>query len=221
MLKELINQFYSDRAKKRNEKDQTRFYISDAGKCPRAVYFRFKGAPKKELEPEKMRVFEVGDHTHMRLLSVLFSLGLVRATEIKIPPQEIISGKADAIIGFEDGKPWLIDFKSISDFAFQKLNEPRPDHVKQVQLYMHYFKVPQGILLYENKNTQELREFQVQYNSTIVQRLLGELEILKEQIEKDTIPFIPKDLESWRCEYCEYQEECQRAEKSRLEKFKE
>jgi hypothetical protein len=36
MLKELIDQFYLD---KQRDKEQTHFYITDAGKCTRAVFF--------------------------------------------------------------------------------------------------------------------------------------------------------------------------------------
>ena len=46
MLKELIDQFYLDNQK---NKEQTRFYITDAGKCPRAVFFKFKNAYLNEM----------------------------------------------------------------------------------------------------------------------------------------------------------------------------
>ena len=41
MLKELINQYYLDRQK---DREQHHFYITDAGKCPRATFFKFKKA---------------------------------------------------------------------------------------------------------------------------------------------------------------------------------
>lgn len=218
MLKEFINQFYSDRIKDQRARGD-HFYITDAGKCPRQIFFKFKKAPRAEMEPRIMRIFDVGDYTHMRLMSVLFSLGIVRAAEVKIPPQEIISGRADAIIGLEGGKPYVVDFKSISSYGFKSLEKPKPEHVKQIQLYLHYFKVPQGILLYENKNSQELKEFQITYDPALVEKLLEDFKTLKEQIGKDTIPLIPpelKDWPKWPCQYCEYKELCQRVEKSKL-----
>jgi len=218
MLRELINQFYKDSFK---ERDRKYFYITDAGKCPRAVYFRFKKVPRKEPEPRVLRIFDMGDYTHMRLMSVLFSLGIVRAVEIKTPSPELVHGRADAIIGSEDGKPIVVELKSSSGYKFDKLTEPEPDHLKQIQLYMHYFKIPQGILLYENKNTQELKEFIVKYDLEFAQKTIKELEVLKEHIEKDVVPPIPKVIEDWRCRYCEYQKECQRTEKSKFKKFKE
>lgn len=212
MLKELINQFYIDGFK---ERDKHHFYITDAGKCPRAIYFRFKKYPRKEPEPRVLRIFEHGDYTHMKIMSTLFSLGIVRAAEIKIPSQEIIGGRADAIVGL-DGKPYVLEIKSSSQYKFNNLEASEPDHLKQIQLYLHYFKVPQGILLYEDKNTQALKEFLVKYDPNLVQDVLKKFEILKDQIERDIIPPIPKDIEPWRCKYCEYREICQKIEKSKL-----
>lgn len=221
MLKELINQFYSNRLKDQKERSD-HFYITDAGKCPRQVFFKFKKAPKAEIEPRILRVFDEGDFIHMRLMGVLISLGIVRATEAKIPPQEIISGRADAIVSLEGGKPYVLDFKSISSFGFNGLDKPKQEHVKQIQLYMHYFKIPQGILLYENKNSQELAEFVLEYDPELVQKLLEEFEVLKKQIAQNSIPPIPPEIvgwPKWPCQYCEYLELCQKVEKSNLKKF--
>ena len=218
MLKELINQFYTDRIKDQRARGD-HFYITDAGKCSRQIFFKFKKAPRAEMEPRIMRIFDVGDYTHMRLMSVLFSLGIVRAVEVKIPPQEIISGRADAIIGLEGGKPFVVDFKSISNYGFKSLEKPKPEHTKQIQLYLHYFKIPQGILLYENKDTQELKEFQITYDPALVEKLLESFKILREEIKTSAIPLIPpelKDWPKWPCQYCEYKELCQRVEKSKL-----
>ncbi|GAI40948.1 unnamed protein product, partial [marine sediment metagenome] len=95
MLKELLDQFYLD---KERDREQHHFYITDAGKCSRAVFFKFKNIPREKMTPQVLRMFDHGDYIQMQILSNLFSLGIVRASEIKIPPQELISGRADAII---------------------------------------------------------------------------------------------------------------------------
>lgn len=206
MLTNLIDQFYTDNFKDRG---QEKFYVTDSAKCPRALYFKFKKYPKKDPEPRVLRIFDNGDYTHMRIATVLFGLGIIRAVEIKIPPQEIISGRADAIIDIE-GKPYVLEIKSIASYKFQKLENPEPDHIKQIQLYMHYFKIPDGILLYEDKDKQALKEFSVKYDPFIIQDVLKNFKQLKEQIDKNILPAIPENIESWRCDYCEYREECQK-----------
>lgn len=209
MLKELIDQFYTDGFDEKEREDK--FYVTDAGKCSRAVYFEFKKYPRKEIEARILRIFDNGDYTHMRIMNVLFSSGVVRAVEIKIPPQDIISGRADAIIEIE-AKLYILEIKSCSHYKFEKLSRPESDHIKQVQLYLHYFKIPQGIIIYEDKNTQNLKEFVLKYDPELVQNILKDFEILREQIKQNVLPDIPKDIEIWRCQYCEYRDECQKIE---------
>jgi len=206
MLKELIDKFYLDRERERS-REQTRFYISDAGRCSRMVFFKIKKAPRKELEPQVLRTFDHGDYIHRLILNTLFSLGIVRASEINIPPQEIIAGRADAIIGLNNDL-YVLDIKSISGRT-KTLERPKEEDNAQLQLYLHYFKIPKGILLYVNKDTQELNEFLVDYNPLLAQNLLNELSNLKKKVDSNIIP--PRILgypDTWQCQYCQFFEIC-------------
>jgi CRISPR/Cas system-associated exonuclease Cas4 (RecB family) len=206
MIKEKIDNFYLSQTR---DRERTKFWISEAGKCARQIYFYFKKYPKKEKDARVLRIMDHGDYTHMRIMSVLFALGLVKAAEIDIPSQEIVTGRADAIVNIE-GKPNVVEIKSISSYGFQYLEKPRREHLCQIQLYMHYFKIEQGILIYENKDNQDLKEFIVNYDEKIAKSLLEEFEILKHMIENNIIPQIPLGLEDWECRYCDYAEECKK-----------
>lgn len=206
MLRELIDEFY---LRRQYEKDKNHFYITDAGKCVRAIYFQFKKYPKKEAEARILRLLSHGDYTHMRLMSVLFSLGLVKSAEIEIPKQEIVNGRADAIISLNN-ELYILEVKSINKTAFSILKEPNLDHIKQIQLYLHYFNLPKGILLYECKDTQDIKEFSVEYDKELVEKILNNFANLKEEITNNKIPEIPEDLEAWKCGYCPYLEECKK-----------
>lgn len=209
MLKELIDQFYLDRERERKEKERIQFFISEVGKCPRAIFFKFKKAPAQEIEPERLRVFEHGDFIHQMVMRPLFSLGLVRATEISIPPQKIISGRADAVLSI-NGEPYILDIKGISGkLNFQKMEKPMPEHIWQVQLYLHFFNVKKGILLYVNKDTQELKEFVFEYDKEQVKQLLDWFEKLKKKIEKNLVPLrLPDWPDNWQCQSCQFKEIC-------------
>lgn len=205
MLKELIDKFYSDREKAR---EQHHFYITDAGKCGRAVFFKFKNVPREKMTPEVLRMFDHGDYIQMQILNTLFSLGLVRSSEVTIPPQEMISGRADAIITLNNGI-YVVDFKSINSLVFQKLEAAKQEDINQIQLYLHFFKIPKGILLYVNKNTLELKEFIINYDPIICQKLLRDLTILKTKIESNTVPLpLPDYPDNWQCKYCQFKEIC-------------
>lgn len=205
MLKELIDKFYLDRHK---DKEQHRFYITDAGKCSRAIFFKFKKAPKEEMEARVLRMFDHGDYIHRLILNTLFSLGIVRSSEINIPPQEIISGRADAIITL-DNELYVVDIKSMNSMIFKSLSQPKEDNIDQIQLYLHFFKIPKGILLYVNKDTQELKEFLINYDSKRAKFLLNQLSILKTKIDSNIIPErIPNWPNDWQCQYCQFKEIC-------------
>jgi hypothetical protein len=143
MLKELIDQFYLENQK---NMDQTKFYITDAGKCPRSVFFKFKNAPREPIDARLMRIFERGENIHRSIFNILYRLRLGVVTEIPIPMSEIISGRADAILCLPTGQAgigenYVLDIKSINSMLFRKLAEPKEDNVFQVQLYMHFFNV--------------------------------------------------------------------------------
>lgn len=224
MLKELVNKFYADKAKDRRE-GRDHFYISDAGKCPRKVYFKFKGAPRAKRDPRVLRIFDEGDQVHLRLMGVLTSLGILKASEVDIPPRQLISGRADAIVGIDGGDQLcVVDFKSISSYGFDRLDSPKSNHRKQLQLYMHYFKIPRGILLYENKNNQKLKEFVLRYDQALVEKLLQDFKTLKKQIDQDQIPVIPEQNQGWPkwpCQYCDFSETCKKVENSKLDNWGE
>ncbi len=211
MITELIDEFYKN---KQSNRGKVAFYATDSGKCPRAIYFAMKNYPKKESDARTMRIFEHGDHTHMRIMAVLFSLGLVTAVEVGIPENELIHGRADAIISFK-GEPYVVEIKSVNSIKFKK-GEPDKDHVKQLQIYLYFFKIKKGILIYENKDNQDLKEFLIESNEEVVKNSISFFNILKENVEKSIIPGIPKDIEDWRCDYCPYLQECEKVQEKEI-----
>jgi len=74
---------------------------------------------------------------------------------------------------------------------------------------LHYFKIQNGILLYEGKDGQELREFEIKYDPERVKGLLQALSKLKKEIEIDSVPLRLDDyLNNWQCRYCNFDEIC-------------
>jgi CRISPR/Cas system-associated exonuclease Cas4 (RecB family) len=207
MLKEIIDKFYLDRQK---DREQSHFYITDAGKCPRAIFLKFKNAPRKEMEAKVLRMFDHGDHIHQLIMKSLISTRDIHviASEVNIPPQELISGRADAVIS--DGKEqYVLDIKSMNSMIFRVLEYPKEENIDQIQLYLHFFRIPKGILLYVNKDTQELKEFVVKYDKKRAQSLLDVLAELKTKIDSNIIPSrIPAYPANWQCKYCQYKKIC-------------
>ena len=222
MLKEFIDKFYLDRQR---DREQHHFYVTDAGRCPRSTFFKFKNVPRKEMEARILRMFDHGDYIHQLIMKPLLSIREIRvvASEVNIPPQELITGRSDAIIS--DGKElYVLDIKSMNSMIFKSLEQPKEENIDQIQLYLHYFKVPKGILLYVNKDTQELKEFSVSYDKGRVNYLLKDLQDLKTKIDSNIIPDrIPIYPKGWQCQYCQFKEICGMTGVGEInwEKFKE
>ncbi len=93
--------------------------------------------------------------------------------------------------------------------VFKNLDEAKEENINQLQLYLHFFKIPKGILLYVNKDTQELKEFVIQYNPAIAKDLLNNLSNLKTKIDSNIIPArILVYPSGWQCQYCAFKEIC-------------
>ena len=147
---------------------------------------------------------------HQLIMNSLLSTRDVHvvASEVNIDPQEIISGRADAIIS--DGKTlYVLDIKSMNSMIFKSLAEPKEENVDQVQLYLYYFKAPKGILLYVNKDNLELKEYIIDYDPLRAENLLNNLDHLKKQIDSNVIPpRIDNYPDDWQCRYCQFKEVC-------------
>jgi len=213
MLKELIDQFYLDQQK---NKEQTRFYITDAGKCPRSIFFKFKNAPREKMDARILRIYEKGEYLHRNIFNILYRLKLGITTEVQIPAQEIISGRADAILSLNN-ENYVLDIKSMNSMVFRNLSEPKEENVYQLQLYLHYFNIKKGILLYVNKDNQELKEFVLDYNPLRAENLIENLKQLKVKIDSDIVPSrIPTYPSDWQCQYCAFKEICKMANEGEM-----
>lgn len=205
MLKEIIDQYYREQ---RKDFPQTHFYISDAGKCPRYIFFKFKQAPKRDLEPRILRLFDHGNYIHRLVTKALSDQKVLRGEEITVPTPDYVSGRADAVVKIGD-KDYVVDVKSINGNGFRSLKKPRQTYINQLQLYLHFLEIKRGILLYVNKNTQALKEFFIDYDSDLCQELLDNFQQIEEKIESNTVP--PR-LDNWpsnkQCRYCDFKEVC-------------
>jgi CRISPR/Cas system-associated exonuclease Cas4 (RecB family) len=208
MLKELIDQFYIDQ---QVNKKQDHFYVTDAGKCPRAVFFKFKNAPRKKLEPRVLRIFEKGEHFHRNIFDVLYRLRIGVVTEVPMPGDGLVSGRADAILSIKN-KNYVLDIKSMNSMLFRKMIQPKEENIYQLQIYLHYFCIKDGILLYINKDDQDIREFHLKYNQGLVESLLEDFKDLKQKLANNIVPERfggwPKN---WQCRYCQFKEICRMA----------
>ncbi len=187
------------------------FYVSEVSKCPRQIYYTMKGFSRPPLDGVTARKLAVGDDAHRRVAQALFSMGVVVAAEVPMPPDALFHGRADVIVSL-NGKNYVVEVKTAHPYSYEQMaSGPRGDHSLQLQLYLYHFGIPQGIILAENKATQELKEFLVELDRPQVERILEEFRNLREVIvEQGKLPPLP-DKSGWefnQCRYCPYVEPC-------------
>ncbi|MGB9757106.1 MAG: PD-(D/E)XK nuclease family protein [Candidatus Bipolaricaulaceae bacterium] len=210
MLIELLEEYFQ-REEPHRERDY--FYVSEVGKCPRQIFYAVKGFPRPPLDGQTARKLAVGEEAHRRIVQAMYELGIVVAVEAPIPPGALFHGRADAIVSLS-GKNYVVEIKTVHPYNFDQMAiAPRRDHYLQLQLYLHYLQIPQGIILAENKATQELREFVVELDRPEVNRVLAEFEALRELIfVRGELPPLPDktDWEYDQCKYCPFADFCRK-----------
>ena len=140
------------------------FYPSTLGTpCDRALYLDYHGMlPSEDIDGSKQRIFDHGHATESRYFGYFLRMGLFKAREVRVvasdPP---ISGRADFILTKPSGDYIIVELKTINDNGFENLMEAKDTHYVQLQIYLSILEINDGIVLYENKNNQKLKEFYI------------------------------------------------------------
>jgi len=171
--------------------------ISGIGGCWRKKYSELKRIYKEEFNEKMFRIFAQGDFFHQRMISELTAKGPasgyeVAAAECNIRNNKYISGRCDCILSHAPSKElYIIDFKSCSPYAFKNVQKGivSETYKNQVLLYMHIFHIYHGYLLFINKASSELEEFEVEYNAEKAEFLINRIKFFFENfVEKDILP---------------------------------
>jgi len=142
-----------------------KFYPSSLGSvCNRFLYFSYNGLmPNQYIEPTLQRIFDCGDALGTRFEKYFERMGVLLGVEVPVKCENpVISGRIDFVIKHTEYPQALVELKSINSRGFKALlDKPKPDHVVQIQIYLNLYNVDHGIVLYENKNDQQVKAFVV------------------------------------------------------------
>jgi len=201
--------------KEHRPKGAGRYYPSEIGMCMRKVWYSYKYP--QEIEPELLKVFEVGNIMHDFVVEVLKS---EKNPDVELLKSEfpfhqelddfVISGRIDNLILLKiQNKNVLVEVKSTGNIDF--IEEAAPHNVVQLQLYMHALGVHDGILLYIDKRNLRSKVFPIPYDKEEAERIIERFRKLHTYLTTDAIPE-PEARAShktlWMCKLCEYREKC-------------
>jgi CRISPR/Cas system-associated exonuclease Cas4 (RecB family) len=196
------------------------YYPSEIGMCIRRSYYSYL-APKPT-EKGALRIFALGNNLHSFIAEALknskeFSL-VEEEKPVKIEYKNdgysfnIYGRIDDYVVTRSTNKKIIIEAKSVSDIV--KINEPEPKHMMQIMLYLSAEQADYGILVYADKKNLEIRQFRVDFDDTLYEKIITRFKDLDLHLRKKRIPpaeyyFDQKNV--WQCKYCPYFNECMQA----------
>jgi len=144
----------------------------------------FRGTNSENHEPRVLRIFDNGHGVHSRLQGYLKEMGVLLDAEVEVWNEDYqIYGHCDGILQLGDQKG-VLEIKSINSNGFWNLYSPKPEHMIQVHAYMFALGIPRGVLLYEEKDSQELKEFFLKEDPTIRDGLLEKIRRVQKRIRE-------------------------------------
>lgn len=194
------------------------YYPSEIGMCLRKTWYSYKYPT--DVKPDLLKIFEVGNIMHDFVVRVLKSEKNphVQLLKSEFPFKEsiedfIVSGRIDNLILVKsDNKEFLVEVKSTGSIDF--VAEASPHNIVQLQLYMHFLGIHNGILLYIDKRNLQSKVFPVKYDENAANEIIKRFKALHTLLTKDALP----DPEAranknmlWMCRYCEYRDKCYEA----------
>lgn len=157
---------------------------------------------------------------------------IIRYKEVPVENSEYhILGHADGIISDSKGKA-VLEIKSVGvgtlryesydlfskyskgelslDKVWRNIRSPFVSHLRQVNLYMYALGIHDGVVIYEWKPSQEVKEFQIRFQEEMVADILAGCSTVKASLDSDTVPMRPMtaSLDAQMCKSCPYYKRC-------------
>lgn len=209
------------------------YYPSELPWCLRKIYYDYTIGKDKDLESKLVMISGTLMHSFISdVLKFAKSEGIDAQSEVEyeyeIPVENNkvagswekpaggvssikISGRADNVILLKsenDENTYVVEVKSKSKLP----DEPRVEHIMQLNFYLHFNPGAKGYLLYITRDGFNMKAFEVNYNEDLFKKLVDRAIILHNHIINNTLP----DAEYWHgeCLKCPYRNICFSVKKS-------
>jgi CRISPR/Cas system-associated exonuclease Cas4 (RecB family) len=170
------------------------FHPSSLGsECDAQLAFQFLGAPGTEvISAQLRRIFDNGSGRDLWLKTDFHNAGISlikKEEDRKILIEHLrIRGELDEWVENPDTKKRaVIDFKTMRDDLWRSLEVIKPDHHIQLHPYMYAKETFDGFIWYENKNTQEVKLKQGNFDGKIWQEITDRIERIINGLEQNRV----------------------------------
>jgi hypothetical protein len=131
---------------------------SSLGSCRRKQQFTFLGLPELPPSPKLAQIFQNGTFMHIRWQMAGLTEGWLKEAEVPVGGNDLnLSGTQDGI-AYDDT---IVELKSCNSNQFARIQTfgPIEGHIYQIGTYTVTTGAEKATLIYENKDTQEFKEF--------------------------------------------------------------
>lgn len=197
-------------------------WLSQAGRCPRQLAYRYHGIEKKgkEIDSRAKIVFWQGDMAELMILQLarlagcnIMATGTSQITvSIQIDNTEI-RGRPDGLL-LEDGQTYLVECKSMPSYSYERFEKGEIDnsYIAQINMYLYASNLQEAVIVAFNKDNGLLNERIITKNEEVIRNTIdGFLQVLHSTPEKLPAPKYQPDAKRyypWQCVYCAWWGHC-------------
>lgn len=184
--------------------------------CTRWVWLSFRWAVLQKHEGRMLRLFRRGQREEEVIIQDLRAIGMqIGGTQDRVNFGCHVSGSVDCII--ESGVPeapkkrHVGEFKTHNKKSFDDLikhgvQEAKPEHYAQMQIYMHGTRIDRALYVAVCKDDDRLHTERVRYDQELADRLVRRAQMLA--IEERIPPPISSNPAWYQCRYCPAHDFC-------------
>lgn len=215
-------------------KTPSRTFAPSSIRCKRVSWFRLRGVePEQESSVDRTLNFTatVGTACHQTIQENLSrKLGkdwidaedyLAKAnlpykyacrkngyeTQIEIFEPVPIKFAPDGII-FWKGKYWLLEIKTSEYSSFDKLTDPKPQHIDQIKCYATLLNIHNALVLYQDRMYGGLKCFEVSITESDMKQIWDMFKEVQDCVAKNVAPPKPEDKKNCNPSMCRYYNRC-------------
>lgn len=198
------------------------FHPSSLHKCAREIWYKYK-----DYEPDRIptsvaqRCFDMGhaiegcytayfedmDEMEKKQPGIFNGFKLIGSNQKGENKELEIFYEYDKIVEVNKTQ-YLVDIKTTKDSDLGWGAMPHPGYIIQVQIYMFLTGIHNGVLLYQNKNTQIQGEYHFKYMPEIFEKIKNKIKYIKNCVKNKTIPKRENERTSQSCRWCDHQFTC-------------
>lgn len=199
--------------------------------CPRSSWYTIKGYEGKDesFSFQRLNIFAEGHAIHEKWQKWLLDAGVLEQAEVPIFNEHYrIMGHADGIINDKNGRA-VLEIKSVGmgtirmedidlfkssdnpETLWKKIRQPFSTHLRQLNLYMYCLNLDSGVILYEWKPNQDVKEFSVKLQKELIEDILSGCQSVVTALQSGIPPMRPtlaESSESRICKNCPYAKVC-------------